>query len=138
LNRSDGLHRVRAADCLRRRFRHSEVPHLSLLNELFHRASDVLDGYIWVDSVLIEEVDCVGLQPPQRRVGNFADVLRAAVRAAAPRSVRGDVEAEFCRDHHLIANGSERLTDEFLICERAVGFRRVEKGDAAIDCRAQQ
>jgi len=76
--------------------------------------------------VLIEEIDCVRLQPLQRGIGNFANVFRAAVRATAPRAVRGNVEAEFCREHDLIANGSERLTYEFLVRERAVSFRRVE------------
>ena len=39
--------------------------HLAGCDEFFDRARDVLDGNVGVDSVLIEEVDGVDLEPLQ-------------------------------------------------------------------------
>ena len=48
-------------------------------NQLLHRARDVLDRHVRVDAVLVEEVDRLGLEPPERRLGDLADVLGPAV-----------------------------------------------------------
>src|SRR4030088_399736 len=44
-----------------------------------------------------------------------------------------DVPAEFCGDHHLVADRSERLADKLLVSERAIDLGRIEEGDAALD-----
>jgi hypothetical protein len=81
-------------------------------------AGHVLDRDGGVDAVLVEQVDAVGAQPAQRRVDHLPDVLRAAVEAAPLPGTRVDIEAELRRDYDVVAEGFERLADEFLVGER--------------------
>ena len=52
--------------------------------------------------------------------------------------LRIDVEAELGGDHHLVAEGRERLAHQLLVRERAVDLGGVEEGDAALDGRPDQ
>src|SRR5205085_10654721 len=54
-----------AADGLHCRFRKAEVLHLTLLNQVLHRSGDLFDGYLRIDTVLIEKIDAIGLEPLQ-------------------------------------------------------------------------
>ena len=126
-----------AADRLHAGFRQAEVPDLALLDQVLHRAGDILDRHVGVDAVLIEEVDDVGPQPLQRRLGDLADVLRPTVHAAlAARRV--ELETELGGDDDLVAYRRERLADDLLVLVRPIGFSGVEEGDAAIDGGADQ
>src|SRR5581483_11701108 len=84
--------------------------------------------------MLIEEVDPIGLQPLKRGLGDFFDVLGAAVQASLLAVL--DLEAEFCGDCYLITKRRKRFAGEFFVGERTVDFRGVEECDAALDCRA--
>jgi hypothetical protein len=57
------VHRVRAADRLRRGLGEPEVADLALLDELRHRADRLLDRTVSVDAVLVVEVDVVDAEP---------------------------------------------------------------------------
>jgi hypothetical protein len=57
-------------------------------------------------------------------------VLRAVVRI--------DVEAELGGDHHLVPEGSQGFTHHLLVRERAIDFRGVEEGHAALDRRPDE
>ena len=70
---------MRAADRLHARFRQTEVLDLAFANQVLDRARDVLDRHVGIDAVLIEQIDPIGLEPLQRRVGDLADVRRPAV-----------------------------------------------------------
>ncbi len=84
--------------------------------------------------MLIEEIDAIGLEPLQRRVGHLADVRRPAVQPGLLAIL--ELEAELRRDHDLIAHRRERFADELFVRERTVHFGRVEERDAAVDGRA--
>jgi hypothetical protein len=94
-----------------------------------HRSRDLLDGHVRVDTVLVEEVDDVGLQALERGLGDLLDVLGAAVQTLLG-AVR--IEAELGGDHHLIANRSEGFAHQLLVGKRAVDFRGVEEGDTTL------
>ena len=103
-------------------------------DEFLHSARDVLDGNRGVNSMLVQQVDGVGLQAFQRRLDDFPNVLRTAVQAAAALSgFRINVEAEFCRDHHLITKWCDRFTHKFFVCERAVCLCRIEECHASLE-----
>jgi hypothetical protein len=108
------LHRVRAADRLYARLQEAEVAHLALLDQLLDGPGDLLDRHVGVDAVLVEQVDPVGAQPPQRVVYARADCLRAAVEPGLAAGAE-EVEAELGRDHDLLAYGFERLADQLLV-----------------------
>src|SRR5260221_5752539 len=114
MDRGDGLDRVRAADCVCAGFGETEMFHLACSDQLLHRAGCVLDGYVWVDTMLVEQVDRRHLQPLQHRVDDLANVLWSAVDSVSG-AIRVDPEAELRRDHHPLAKGSQRLADELLV-----------------------
>ena len=58
--------------------------------------------------VLVEQVNAVGPEPLQRRLGNGPDVLGPAVQARLDLSA---LEAELGGDHDLVTDGRERFAD---------------------------
>src|SRR5216684_758892 len=76
---SDRLNGMCATDGLHPCFRESEVLHLSLLDQLFHGAGDVFDRHVQIDTMLVEQIDRIHLEPLERRLRNLLDVLRATI-----------------------------------------------------------
>src|SRR5256885_2030240 len=122
LQRGDGLNGVRAADGFCARFRESEMFYLALLDEILHRASDVFDGHVRIDAVLIKQVNDAGLQAFERCFSDFLDVRSPTVQPGLFAGVRINFEAELRGDGHLFTEGSERFADEVFVSERAVDF----------------
>lgn len=54
---------------------------LARLDEFLHCARDVLDGNVRINAVLIEQVDGLDFEPPERVLDALLDVLRPAVSA---------------------------------------------------------
>jgi hypothetical protein len=79
LKRRDRLDCVRATDRLHAGFGKSEVPDLALLDQLLHRYGHVFDRHGGIDSVLVEKIDGVDLESPERGLGDLADVPRTAI-----------------------------------------------------------
>ena len=123
-----------AANRLHARFGQTEVLHLALADQVFHRTRNVFDRHVGIDTMLVEQIDAVRPEPFQRRVGYFADVLGSAIEARLLPVL--DPEPEFRRDDHLIPNGREGFANDFFVREGAVHFCRVEERDAASDRRA--
>src|SRR5579864_2213851 len=104
-------------------FREAEMQHLAVFDELFHGTRNVLDWDIWIDPMLIEEIDAVRPETLQAPVHHSLDVIGPAVQTAPV----GEVEAELCCDLHLVAERFERAADYGFAHVRAVYFSRVEK-----------
>ena len=99
----------------------------------------ILNGYIRIDTVLIEEVDAIGAQALEACLRDVLDVLRPAVGAAPTLTgYQVNVEAELGSDDHPITDRLKRLPDQFLVCEGTVGFRSIEQRDATFVGRANQ
>ncbi len=107
LQRRDRLHRVRPPDGRCAGLGEAEMPDLALLDQLLHRAGDILDRHVGIDAVLVEQIDDVGLQSLERGLGHLADALRPAVQAALLARRGIDIEAEFGRDHDLFADSAQ-------------------------------
>src|SRR5437773_11130917 len=75
----DWLNCMSPANCLRARFRKTEVLHLAFLNQILHSARNIFDRNIQVDTMLIEEINGIDLETLERLFGNLLDVLRPAV-----------------------------------------------------------
>ena len=132
LNGGDRVDRMGAADRLGTRLGQPEVLHLAVLNQFLHGAGDVLDGYVRVHTVLIQQVDGGHVQALQHRVDDLTNVLGSAVDAMA-RAVRVDPESELGGDHDFFAQRRQRLADELFVRERTVGFSGIEERHAALD-----
>jgi hypothetical protein len=75
LNRRDRLNCVSTTNGLHTGLGKSEVFHLTFLDEVFHRARHVFDRNIRINTVLIEQIDCISLKPLERGLGDLLDML---------------------------------------------------------------
>ena len=80
--------------------------------------------------MLVVKVDVIDAQPPERAVAGLAHVLRPAVYASSPLTVVSRHEAELRGHPHGVTPAANRLADQLLVGERAVGVRRVEQIDS--------
>jgi hypothetical protein len=108
------------------------VNHLARVDQLLHRAGDILDRHLGVDPVLVVQVDAVGAQPTQRVVDGTPDAVRPAAQTARFDPVLGEREAELRGDLHLVPHRFEGLADDFFVRERAVHFCGVEEGHTEV------
>ena len=90
--------------------------------------------------MLIEQVDCLDLEPLERALDGLLDVLRPAIQArrTRPRIAATQVEPELGGDHHLLAEGSEGFAHKLFVHERAVNLGGVEERDAAFHGGTEQ
>jgi hypothetical protein len=102
------MHGVRTSDRPLTGLGETEEQHLSLAHKIGHRADDVLDRHGRVDTVLIEQVDVIGLQPTQRAFDDFANMPRPAVHPGRD-VVRVEFEAELGGDDHAVSPARELL-----------------------------
>ena len=114
------------------------MPDLAFGDEIADGARDILDRHLGIDPVLIEKIDRLDTQPLERAVDRRADAFGPAAEATILPGRGIDVEAELGGDHDLLTHRAQRLADQFLIDERTIDFRRVEKGHATIDRGAEQ
>ena len=109
---------------------------LALLDQLLDRAGHVLHRHVRVDAMLVEADRCDRSAAASERP--------RPPRGCAPAGCPGPfariavLEAELGGDHHLVAERRKRLAEQFLIGERAIGFRRVEEGDATFEGGADE
>ena len=81
---------VGAADVGDAGFGQTEEAHLSLPDQLADRAGHLFDRHGRIDPVLVEQIDVVGAEPPQRAFDRLADSPAGCPLAAAclPSSMR--------------------------------------------------
>ena len=72
----------------------ASVQHFTFVHERGHDLGDALDGDVRIDAVLIEQVDPIGIEPPEHPLYGLSDALRVADAAALARTgLEVDVEA---------------------------------------------
>src|SRR5690348_12100873 len=111
---------------------------LTLGDEVANRAGHVLDRYVRIDPMLVQQIDGFNAEPFQGAFDGLADVLRPAVHSADAPRLRVDVEAELRRNHDLVTERAQRFPDHLFILEGSVDFGGVEEGHAAFDGVADQ
>jgi hypothetical protein len=62
LDCGDRLDRVCATNGFCSGLRKAEVLDLAGLNQILHCARDILDRHVWIDAVLVEKIDDIGLE----------------------------------------------------------------------------
>src|SRR5437868_1805451 len=93
---------VGATDRFGRGFGEADVQDLALGHQFGNGADGVLDRSVWVDPVLVVEVDAVGPEPLQGAFDRGADVRGAAVEYTGPTAGVRD-EAELRRQDDIVA-----------------------------------
>src|SRR5579864_4130548 len=104
------LNDVCTADRVRRGFRHAEVLHLALVNEVLHSSRGVFDRSFGIHAVLIVEIDRIHLEPLERPFDGLLDVLRTAVQPYPARTSIGfELVRELGGDDYFSAERRQRL-----------------------------
>lgn len=106
---------VRATDGLRSRFRQTRVLHFFLCNQVLGRSCHILNGYIGSDPVLIEQIDDLCVQTPQRCLRDLLNMLRAVIFTPMLPGLWIDVMAKLGGDYHLVAQGSQCFANQGFI-----------------------
>ena len=111
------------------------MQYLSLPDKLAACFGYDLDGRRRVDAMLVEEIDDIRLETAQGGFCHGTDRLRPAVHARSDLTV---LEAELGGDHHLVAEGCQRLAEQFFVVAGAVGFGGIKESDTQLECAADQ
>ena len=122
---------MRAPNRLHAGLGESEVFHLAFVNQILHRSRDILDWDVWINAMLIQQIDHVYLEAPEGRLDHLFDVRRPTIQTALLSAV--ELEPELGRNHHPIAHRRQGFADQIFVGERAVCFGRVEERDAAFN-----
>jgi hypothetical protein len=116
----------------------AEVFHLPFADQLLHSPGHIYDWHVGIDAVLVQQVDAVGSEPPQRCLDNLANVFGPTIQTKLLLGVRINLEAELGGNDDPVADRDQCLTDQLFIREWAVHFSRVEEGDAVIHRRTDE
>src|SRR5205814_1811573 len=87
----------------------------------------------------LEQIDPIGFQPLQRRIGSTRDRFRRkilrnfALAAAAILSVRDEVVANLCRNDDLVSLFWKSFGNQFFTAAISVGVGGIEKRHAQIE-----
>ncbi len=126
---------MRTADRLYARFGKADRANFAFIDQVLHRADYILDGNVWIDAMLIKEINCFNTEALQRSFGHGTDIFGAAVHTN--RFAVFNLEAEFRGNGYFIAESLERLAQELFIFIGAINFSRIEECDAQIKSTVQ-
>jgi len=118
---------VSPTDRLRASFRKTEAFDFAFANQIPDGSGHIFDRDVRIDAMLIVQVDRVDLESAKRACSRLLDPFRAAVQLAPPL-LEGWRASEFRADHHLPAEWSERLADQFFVHVWAVDLGGIEEG----------
>src|SRR6202140_78144 len=96
-----------------------------------HRPYRFLDGNCRAHTMLIQEVDAIGGEPPERTVDCLAHAVGPAVQAG--NAFFAEPEAELRRDNDLVSPALQRASQELLVGIRSVCFGSVEQRHTKLD-----
>ena len=124
---------MRTTDGLLTRLRQTEPAHLALAHQVRHHPHHILDRHLRVHTMLVEQVDAVGLEATERTFHRRADERRLARHADVAAFL--ETKAELGGDDDPVAcagHGPERAGQQFLVRVRPIHFGGVEQGHAEV------
>ena len=86
-------------------FRQSPVQYLSLLHQILDRSGNFFHRHVWIDTVLVQKVNIICTQPPERPFHCATDMVGTAVQSG--RLPFLDPETELRADFHFVTERSE-------------------------------
>lgn len=122
-----------APECGAADFGEAKEADFASINQLADRAGHVFDRDLAVDTMLVEQIDIIGLQSAQGALDRLADRGRAAVGLGAELAAIVEPEAELGGELHLIPPVAEGAAEKLLIGEGTIAFRAVEEVAAQLD-----
>ena len=109
------------------------MQNLALRHQVLDGAGDVLDRHLRIDPVLVEQINPVRPQALERAFDGLLDMVRTADETGTTLSRLGvDVPAELAGDDDFVPERCNGVAKNPFAFKGTVGFRSVEKSDAAI------
>src|SRR5579885_215111 len=113
--------------------------HLARFDEFLHRSGYVLDGDVWIDPVLIEQIDGVYPEALQRFLSDLFNALGTAIETSPSGTTVGvELKTELRGDHHLPPKGNQGFSHQLLVGKRPIDLSGIEEGDAPLHCRMKK
>src|SRR5439155_13424964 len=81
LNCRQRLNGMSPTDCLCSSFGKAKMFHLTLLDQLLHRPSHIVDWHVRINPMLIKQIDGIDFETLERRVSYLLDMFRPAIQA---------------------------------------------------------
>ena len=113
-------------------FRQSPVQYLSLLHQIFDRSGNFFHRHVWIDTVLVQKVNMICTQPPERPFHCATDMVGTAVQGGGLLFL--DPKTELRADFHFVTERSQCLAYPLFAGIRPLHFRCVEKGHPFFVC----
>src|SRR5260370_19078398 len=112
---------VGAANGFGRRFGETEVADLACFHEFSHRAHGIFDRRIWIDAMLIIEIDNVGAEALQTGFASGADEFGTTGNFAPGGIVGISQDSELGCDCYFVAPAANRSAYELLLAMQPGG-----------------
>ena len=123
-------------DRVRVRFRQAEQRTLPAFYQVGHGADSVLDRHVWIDPVLVVEVNDLHAEALERSIAGAAHIIRAAVDAVRPAGILG--LAKLGREDDLVPDTAESPPEHAFIVAPPVHVRAIEMVDPVVDGRVNE
>jgi len=114
------------------------MPRLALRDQFLDRSRDVLDRHVGIDAVLVEKINGLDPEAPERAFDRLPDPRRPAGDAAILPRHGIDVEAELGGDDDAVPERAQSRADDFLVLKRPIDLGGVEEGHALVDRGADE
>src|SRR5258708_27931768 len=105
----------------------TEKAYLALLDQLTYRPGHLLHRHFWIDTVLIQQVNVIGLQSLERAFDGLTEILRPARCFGADLLSVLEPKAKFGGDDHLVAPVLERPAGQLLAGGGTIALGRIEE-----------
>src|SRR5260221_1438715 len=115
----------------------TEKSYLALLDQITYRPGHILHRHLWIDTVLIQKVNVIGLESLERAFDGLTDILRPASSFGADLLSVLETKAKFGADDHLVAPVLERPAEQLLVGEGTIALGRIEEGASDLDGTVQ-
>ena len=113
-------------------FGEPEETHLTLADQLSHRAHRLFDRHVRIDPVQVVQVDDIDTEAAEAGFARRPHTLGSRVHLGC-RAARAENEAEFAGQDDLTASFSDRTADERLVGASPVCIGGIDQRDAQIE-----
>src|SRR5687768_14092526 len=108
----------------------SPMQNLTFPHQVTDRTSDIFNRHIWIDAVLVEEIDSISVETCEHSLDSLLDMIGTAIESPNHLPcLKIDVPAKLGCDHNLVAEGFNGFAEQTFHLKRTISLSCVKKGD---------
>src|SRR5215475_13364730 len=96
-----------AADCLGARFRQTEKSHHAFAHKFCHGANGLFNRRVWIDAMLVIEIDHIHAQSAQTSFTSLADIIPLTADPAIVRARGITQDSKLCGNDGLLTMAAQ-------------------------------